>query len=109
MALPQNSRQPLDELQDPKRNQLQHVNSGNDCDRLILQVRAFLKASEDVDIDTETLEDLIQALNQDDDPSSKSSSDEDLSAAEHLKSDAAYEELYAFYRMKDGGNGSKYL
>lgn len=102
MALPQNSRQPLDELQDPKRNQLQHVNSGNDCDRLILQVRAFLKASEDVDIDTETLEDLIQALNQDDDPSSKSSSDEDLSAAEHLKSDAAYEELYAFYRMKDG-------
>jgi hypothetical protein len=103
--LSEQSRQLLDESQDPKWEH-QHIVSGNRV-RLVLQVRAFLEASEEVDIDAETLEDLIQAINQDDDSSDIKSSDGDHHAEGHLDSDTTEEEIdvSALYTIEDEGNG----
>ena len=108
MALLEHSRRLPDKSQDPKRGQ--DIISGIDHDCLVLrQVRAFLEASEEVDLDEETWKDLIQAVNQDlDDDPSRSAAHQDLNTEDHFDSDAAGEELdiSALYNIEDEGNGS---
>ena len=100
MALLEHSRRP-DRSQDPKKGQ--HIISGIDRDRLVLrQVRAFLEASDEVDLDEETWKDLIQVVNQD------TGAYHDLNTEDHLDSEAAGEELdiSALYNIEDKSNGS---
>jgi hypothetical protein len=98
----------LVEPQDPEWGN-QHIISSKEHDRLVLQVRAFLEASEEVDIDAETLADLIQALNQDDHSTDVDGFDRCHNGQKH--SDAIDEEIdvSALYNIEDEGNGSKHI
>jgi hypothetical protein len=80
---------------------------GNDHDLLLQQVRIFLEGAEDVDIETETMEDLYQTMNQNVDPSA---SDGDLDVEEHATNNPQEElDVSALYSIEDEGDGSRHL
>ena len=104
MSLSEQSHQHPHESEAHSQRGHQDTTSANN--RLVLQIRAFLEASEEVDIDAETLEDLIAGISQDAESGDVSDDDDDFNTEErHLDSDAAEEEIdvSALYSIEDEG------
>lgn len=88
--------------------------TASDNDILVMQIRAFLEASEDVDLDVETVEDLMQEvpseLDQDIDPEDLGEDDaqsaEENDARENENVTAPHEDeldISALYSIEDEG------